>query len=175
MELPSADASSAEGSLEQRYEQHGRVVYQHLVLIGLDRPAAEDVLQETFLRLHSEMAKGRQIQSPRWWLLKVSTNLGLNYLRDSRARGEIQGAPAAEILGRSVATGSSAEQLVLNAERDLNLIRAMDQLSPQQRVCLHLRAEGMRYREIAEALNVSVSTVEEFLGRAITRLQRNLR
>jgi RNA polymerase sigma-70 factor (ECF subfamily) len=50
----------------------------------------------------------------------------------------------------------------------------MDQLSPQQKVCIHLRAEGMRYREIAEVLGVSISTVEEFLARAIARLRMKL-
>ena len=45
-------------------------------------------------------------------------------------------------------------------------------LSPQQRQCLHLRAEGLVYREIAETMHISISSVREFLGRAIARLQK---
>ena len=50
--------------------------------------------------------------------------------------------------------------------------RAWVTLSPQQRQCLHLRAEGLRYREIAETMQISISSVREFLGRAITKLQK---
>ena len=50
--------------------------------------------------------------------------------------------------------------------------QALDTLSPQQRQCLHLRAEGLRYREIAETIGVGISTVGEFLNRAVTRLRK---
>jgi RNA polymerase sigma-70 factor (ECF subfamily) len=165
---------SATQPLEQFYSEHSNVVFKHLVLIGLDAQAAEDVLQETFLRLLNELRKGKQLQAPRWWLLKVATNLGLNHLRDSKSRGEFGGLPAAEILDRVIARGATAEQRLLVTERARALAVAMDQLSPQQKVCIHLRAEGMRYREIAEVLGVSISTVEEFLARAIARLRMKL-
>ena len=47
---------------------------------------------------------------------------------------------------------------------------AMSSLSEQQKQCLFLRAEGFRYREIAEILGVSISTVAESLRRAIRKL-----
>jgi RNA polymerase sigma-70 factor (ECF subfamily) len=47
---------------------------------------------------------------------------------------------------------------------------ALESLSPQQRNCLYLRSEGLRYREIAEVIGISSSTVNEFLRRAIARL-----
>jgi RNA polymerase sigma-70 factor (ECF subfamily) len=49
---------------------------------------------------------------------------------------------------------------------------AVKELSPQQRQCLYLRAEGLRYQEIADTLGVKVSTVAEFLKRAVTRLRK---
>jgi RNA polymerase sigma-70 factor (ECF subfamily) len=52
------------------------------------------------------------------------------------------------------------------------LNEAWKTLSPQQRQCLHLRAEGLRYREIAETLGITISSAREFLSRAILRLQR---
>ena len=49
---------------------------------------------------------------------------------------------------------------------------AIENLSPQQRSCLHLRAEGFRYREIAGILGINPSTVGEFLQRAVKRLRK---
>jgi RNA polymerase sigma-70 factor (ECF subfamily) len=55
----------------------------------------------------------------------------------------------------------------------LRLRQALEMLSPQQRQCLFLRCEGLRYREIAEVLEISVGTVSEFLRRAINHLRRS--
>jgi len=46
----------------------------------------------------------------------------------------------------------------------------MSSLSPQQRRCLYLRGEGLKYREIAQAMGVGVSTVSVFLERAMARI-----
>jgi RNA polymerase sigma-70 factor (ECF subfamily) len=54
----------------------------------------------------------------------------------------------------------------------LRFHRAVENLSEQQRRCLHLRLEGLRYPEIAATLGISASAVGEFLRRAIVRLKR---
>jgi RNA polymerase sigma-70 factor, ECF subfamily len=54
------------------------------------------------------------------------------------------------------------------------LTAALESLSPQQRNCLYLRSEGLRYREIAEVMGIGSSTVGEFLTRAIRRLSEVL-
>ena len=50
--------------------------------------------------------------------------------------------------------------------------QALALLSPQEKQCLHLRAEGFRYREIGEILGLSQWTVVEFLRRALRKLLR---
>jgi RNA polymerase sigma-70 factor (ECF subfamily) len=50
----------------------------------------------------------------------------------------------------------------------------MQELSPAQRSCLVLRAQGLKYREVAEALNLSVSTVAENVQRGLERLKELL-
>ena len=51
---------------------------------------------------------------------------------------------------------------------------AIAQLPQRQRECLHLRAEGLRYREIAEVLGITTSGVSESLKRAVLRLMNEL-
>jgi RNA polymerase sigma-70 factor (ECF subfamily) len=64
------------------------------------------------------------------------------------------------------------EQSLLERERMLRFHRAMENLSEQQRRCLDLRLEGLRYPEIADVLGISASAVGEFLRRAIVRLRK---
>ena len=68
--------------------------------------------------------------------------------------------------------GRLAETQLIEREKVERLANAWLTLSPQQKHCLHLRTEGLRYREIAETLQISTSSVREFLDRAIGRLRK---
>jgi RNA polymerase sigma-70 factor (ECF subfamily) len=61
----------------------------------------------------------------------------------------------------------------MERERMLGFHRAVEGLSEQQRRCLFLRLEGLRYPEIASALGISASAVGEFLRRATARLRKS--
>jgi RNA polymerase sigma-70 factor (ECF subfamily) len=60
--------------------------------------------------------------------------------------------------------------MLIDRQRNSRVAAAMETLSPQQRHCLYLRSEGLRYREIAEVIGISPSSVNEFLRRSIARL-----
>jgi len=62
------------------------------------------------------------------------------------------------------------EELLLRREKMARVHAAISALSDQQKQCLYLRAEGFRYREMAEILEVTISTVVESLRRAIKKL-----
>jgi RNA polymerase sigma-70 factor, ECF subfamily len=170
-------SASVEGREEfvcRAYEEHRAEIYRHLVAIGLSVDAAQDLAQETFLSLFESLSKGHRIEKLRPWLFTVASRLAVRHLE--RVRGEpILDVPyVAELIGARSDAAADPEQSVLNGERTRALATAMQALSPQQRICLHLRAEGLRYREIADAISLSIPTVAEFLRRAINRLRSAL-
>jgi RNA polymerase sigma-70 factor (ECF subfamily) len=61
---------------------------------------------------------------------------------------------------------------LLEREKMLRFHRAVEGLSEQQKRCLFLRMEGLRYPEIGSALGISASAVGEFLRRAMVRLKK---
>jgi len=73
---------------------------------------------------------------------------------------------AAEI----VDAADSPEQEILERERRQRVRQALAWLSPQQRQCLELRAEGLRYREISDVLGIQISSVRTFIVRAVARI-----
>jgi len=76
--------------------------------------------------------------------------------------------------GDLAAADASIEDNLLARERIERFRRAMRELSQAQRECLVLRAQGLKYREIAEALHLSVSTVGENVQRGLERLKELL-
>ena len=65
----------------------------------------------------------------------------------------------------------SAEEILLQEEQQTRLRKAMGHLSAPQRNCLALRSQGLKYREIAESLDLSVSTVAENVQRGLEKLR----
>lgn len=150
------------------FEEARDDVYRYLLLIGLHPPQAQEATQEVFLRLYTTLVKGVVIENHRAWIFRVAHNYGLK-VRTSQNRTQAFD-PALEMKLTSAEPGP--ERQFAQNERMAHLHRAMESLSEQQRRCLLLRMEGLRYPEIGEALGISASTVGEFLRRALNRLRK---
>jgi RNA polymerase sigma-70 factor, ECF subfamily len=150
------------------FEEARSDVYRYLLTLGLHPPEAQDATQEVFLRLYATMRKGESIQNPRAWIFRVAHNYGLKVR--ARQDAELPFDPELELA--PAAQSPDPERELLERERLLAFHRAVENLSEQQRRCLLLRMEGLRYPEIGEALGISISAVGEFLRRAMDRLRR---
>jgi RNA polymerase sigma-70 factor, ECF subfamily len=153
------------------YEEHRSAIYRYLIAIGLDPQSAQDLTQETFLSLFESLLKGQRIERLRPWLFAVASRTAMRHLEKQRGEAILSVPDMAELIFARSDESEGPEQSTLAAERRRALAAALQALSPQQRVCLHLRAEGFRYREIAEATSLSIPSVAEFLRRAISRLR----
>jgi RNA polymerase sigma-70 factor, ECF subfamily len=153
--------------VERIYQDARHDVYYYLLSFGLDPGQAQDLAQEAFLRLYKALREGQQIRNERAWIFRVAHNLGIDARAAQRRVQPFQDGDATPAVAPD-----NPERKLLDAERRLRVDRAIADLSPQQRQCLLLRAEGLRYREIAETIGVSVSSVAEFLRRAVAKLKR---
>lgn len=152
------------------YETARDDVYRYLLTLGLAPAEAQEAAQEVFLRLYATMLGGQRIDNMRAWVFRVAHNHGL-----TRRAQEQRWRPLDPVVETRIAgSDRDPEQRLIENERHTALGRAVETLSPQQRQCLYLRTEGFRYREIADILNISDSTVGEFLRRAIARLRKAL-
>jgi RNA polymerase sigma-70 factor (ECF subfamily) len=149
-------------------------IYLHLRLpvygylrASLGRPQeAEDLTQEVFVCLYQELLRGGNIRNLRSWIFSVAHNLAMDaHQRETRDR-------AAAARDESADT-DNPENLLLGEERHRKMGSALKRLSARERQCLELRAEGLRYREIAEVLQVSIPAVQSFLARAVAKLKED--
>jgi RNA polymerase sigma-70 factor (ECF subfamily) len=161
-------AMTLQDQVAQLFQEAREDVYRYLLTLGLDPPRAQEAAQEVFLRLYATLKKGEQIRNPRAWIFRVAHNLGLKI----RARQTNEAPFDPDFEARLAGTGPDPERILLERERELRFHRAVEGLSEQQRRCLFLRLEGLRYPEIGSALGISASAVGEFLRRAIARLRK---
>ena len=143
---------------------------RYLMALGLSAHDGEEVIQEVFLSLFQHLRQSKPRHNLRGWIFRVAHNLGLK--QRNRMRKLVQSREAAG--GRAVRPdlGPNPEEQVLAGERQERLRSVVDALPEQDRYCLYLRAEGLRYREIAEALDISLGAVSLSLGRSFARLAR---
>jgi RNA polymerase sigma-70 factor (ECF subfamily) len=147
-------------------------LYSYLVCIGVKPHEADDIVQEAFLRLHSQLESGANIEEPRAWVFRVARNVSLNAQRVRRRlipETDLDPKEGSKLEQRSD-PAPNPEELYLRKEVMQRLDVGIAQLTEQQRQCVYLRAQGLRYREIAVVLGVSVSSAAELLQRAIVCL-----
>lgn len=144
-------------------------VFRSLIVVGLNRAKAEESTQEAFLRLYKSLENGGTIENPRAWVYRVAHNLGVDSLAQQARESNLSD----EMVTTIPSNGHNIEAGLIHAQGMENLRLAVERLSKQQRLCLELRAQGLRYQDIAEVLQIRSSTVGEFLRRAIQQLRKS--
>lgn len=161
-----------EDKVAEIFEALREPVYHYLVASFRDSADAEEITQEAFFRLYRHLHSGRSVTDARPWIFRVAHNIAVERLTVNKRFTTIDSHSWEEIMDLLSDPGLSPEQNVLQVERYERLHARLGLLSRQQQQCLHLRAEGFRYKEIAEILGIEISSVAEFLRRAIKKLMR---
>jgi len=147
--------------------EYGRVVgIANRVLA--DAHEAEDVAQDVFIdfhRLHSATAE----YAPAW-LHRAAAHTSLNRLRSARRRQKREFSQAFEEGERSMDPQTQAEM----AEDRRRLRAALDKMAPKPAAVLVLRASGLSYAEVAQALGVGVGQIGTLLRRAEATLRKEV-
>jgi RNA polymerase sigma-70 factor (ECF subfamily) len=138
---------------------------------GIARQDSEDVLQECFLALFRHLQADRSRENLPGWTFRTTHNLSLK--RRASLQAEYRSAVPEETAEAQVCDeGPGPEEHLLFSERQLRLQAVVRALPETDQMCLRLRAEGMRYREIAGTLGISLGSVASSLARSFERLQR---
>lgn len=151
--------------------EHADSVYRLAYRLSGNQHDAEDLTQETFIRVFRNL-KSYQPGAFGGWLHRITTNLFLDMVRH-RAKIRMEALP--EDYERVPGTDMTPEQAYNVAHLDPALQHALDELSPDFRVAVVLcDVVGMTYEEIAETLGVKMGTVRSRIHRGRTQLRESL-
>ena len=161
--------AGAEAFVVSAYEAHHAEVFAFLARATRDQSVAEDLLQETYLRLAKEAREGRAPLQVRGWLYRVATNLVINRARrQTTARRRFGRYGRHERVGL---TSPSPEPGVVRREGAAEMERVLEGLSPDARLALLLSGEGFTGGEIAETIGRSAAATRTLLCRARARVR----
>jgi len=167
--------AQAFAQLMRRYE---RPLFNYLRRMLGNGGEAEDMFQETFLRVHTHLDRFREGAPFRPWVYQIATNLCRDRLRYWRRRPHVSldapsnaASDARALADRLPAREADPEAAACAAETAARLEAAVARLSAKHRaVFLMARYEGLPYEEIAKALRVPVGTVKSRMNTAVKEL-----
>ena len=137
---------------------------------GITGHDGEEVVQEVFLSLFQHLHRGKSRENLRGWLFRVAHNIALK--SRYRTRRELEARAEANPADLAIDPSPSPEAQVVNSQTRQRLLAVVEALPEQCRRCLFLRAEGLRYREIAGILDMSLGAVSLSLARSLARIAR---
>ena len=161
------------GALLERYQNR---LYRYLLRMVREPAVAEDLFQQTWLRVAERVRHYDPRRGFEPWLFTVARNLAIDYLRRYRPESLDEPLSSGELREEHIAGGgASALERVIADERAAQLAEAMQMLPAVYREVLTLRfEEEMKLEEIAEVLAAPLSTVKTRLRRGLEGLRRNL-
>lgn len=177
VKLAALGREAAYRELIRRYE---RPVFSLVYRMVRDRELAEDLAQETFVKVLNAIDSYRPEYKFSSWIFKIANNAAIDHLRRrSLDTLSLDGSPHAESADAIEATtlqiGDDREtplDEVANRELGAMIEEAIGELRPEYRSCILLRhVEGRPYEEIAEILDLPLGTVKTYIHRARNELR----
>ncbi|HEX4703271.1 MAG TPA: RNA polymerase sigma factor SigE [Pseudonocardiaceae bacterium] len=151
--------------------EHGDRVYRLAYRLAGNQHDAEDITQETFIRVFRSLAK-YQPGTFEGWLHRITTNLFLDMVR-RRSRLRMEGLP--DDTDRLVGDGPSPEEVYTETHLDPDLQASLDELAPEFRAAVVLcDVEGLSYEEIGATLGVKLGTVRSRIHRGRQALRASM-
>jgi len=167
----SAQPSSIEQEVMEMFDEFRHPLLRYSLSFGLTIHDAEEVIQEVFMALFRHLHLGRSRRNLRGWLFRVAHNLALKQRIANQASSQ-RTAGDASLADEHADPAPGPEEQLTAAQRRGFLQAVVRALPENDQHCLRLRAEGLRYREIATVLGMSLGAVSVSLTRSLARLAR---
>jgi RNA polymerase sigma-70 factor, ECF subfamily len=136
------------------YDEFRPRLFRYLRSMHLGHDQADEIIQETFMRLTTELLKAHQIENVSGWIVRVAHNLAIDLLK--REQGPVlRSESAAFLIGNRIDPSLNPEDAYAEKEQSRRITNALSTLNPQHRQCFQMRAQGLRYRDIGIALGIS--------------------
>lgn len=168
--LAEQDIQAAIAALVHEYST---TLYRVAYSVTRNASEAEDVVQETFLRVLRHKNKLAELRDPRVWLVRIAWNLVLDRKRRSKSRPETQ--DIEDVVRILPATDLSADKAMIADQQHARILRLIDELPAKEREVLLLSAvEELSTVQIAMVLDTTESTVRSRIFRARRELASKL-
>jgi len=161
-------------AMGELYDKYSRITYSLIYRVVRNQPVAEDLVQETFIRVWNRIqAFDPQKGSLGPWILTVARNRAIDYIRSVDGRMAASSLEVEKM--ENPAVFSNMESEILNMDRVKSLKAAFEKLEANQRLVLELAYfEGMSQTEMASRLQKPLGTVKTWVRGALKALREEM-
>ena len=174
--LISAFSSGDNNAFDILLERHKRRVYSYILHLIKDATIADDIFQETFVKMIMTVKQGRYNPDGKFasWLMRIAHNIVIDHIRQEKAASTVSSDDSDyDMLNRKELSEETIEDLLVDNAIRCDLRKLVKTLPREQRQVLVMRFYGnMSFKEIAERTGVSINTALGRMRYALLNLRR---
>ncbi|MFP5081509.1 RNA polymerase sigma factor [Pedobacter sp. JCM 36344] len=170
--------SGEESVLEELLRRHKSKIYTSIYLLVKDQYLAEDIFQETFIKVINTLRSGKYNEEGKFlpWVMRIAHNLVIDYFRREKRAPVITSADGTDVFNTLQFLEESAEDRILREQTHMDL-RAMIRLLPedQKEVLIMRHYADLSFKEIADLTGVSINTALGRMRYALSNLRKMMK
>ncbi|MEN9345173.1 MAG: hypothetical protein RLZZ60_642 [Bacteroidota bacterium] len=150
-------------------------VFSAIYVVVNDRYIAEDIFQETFLRVIHTLQKGKYEENGKFlpWVIRIARNLSMDHFRRTKRMPMITSSEDDDVFANMLLDASNSEESVIKDQSKYGLRDLIKQLPAEQKEVLILRHYGdLSFKEIADVCNCSINTALGRMRYALINLKK---
>ncbi len=156
--------------------RHKNRIYSYVFYIVKDRELAEDIFQETFVKVITTIKQGRYVESGKFssWITRIAHNLIIDHYRQEKTENHIPNNDMnPDVFNRKELSEGTVEDSMISSQIRVDIRRLVAALPDNQKEVLVMRYyQNMSFKEIADATNVSINTALGRMRYAILNMRR---
>lgn len=165
-----------ESAITTLIERHRKKVYNYILMLTKDRQTADDLFQETFIKVIGSLRSGRYSENGKFisWVLRIAHNLVIDHFRGGRKPLHITSEDAGyDILNNKKLADSTIEDDLIHEQIEQDVRDLIDRLPSEQREVVVLRHYfDLSFKEIAQQTGVSINTALGRMRYALINLRK---
>jgi RNA polymerase sigma-70 factor (ECF subfamily) len=156
-------------------KRHKDRLFTTIILIVKDSYIAEDIFQETFIKIIKNLKAGKYNEEGKFlpWAARIARNMAIDYFRKTKRMPTITDSSGQDVFRTIKIKTENREQQIIRSEKESLVRAAIDKLPPEQRQVLILRHYGdLSFKEIAKMTDISINTALGRMRYAITNMRK---
>jgi len=162
-------------SLEELVKRHQRKVFSYILLIVKDKHLAEDIFQDTFIKVINTLRAGAYNEEGKFlpWVMRIAHNLIIDFFRKSKRMPFIENSEEYDLFETLKVYEETIEDKLIIAQIHNDVQRLVEYLPEEQKEVLKMRHyKDMSFKDIAEQTNVSINTALGRMRYALINLRK---
>ncbi len=165
-----------QNSLETLIVRHKSRVFSYILLIVKNKELAEDIFQETFIKVIRSLKRGKYIENGKFvsWVLRISHNLIIDHFRKEKLKGTVSNDSSdVDIFNSQKFAEDTIEDQMVNQQILNEVKHLVTELPDDQRQVIYMRHYmGLSFKEISEQTDVSINTALGRMRYALINLRK---